>query len=209
MVMNEKTKEFINVSLTEYRELRSELRDIISRQFLIISLTITAISTLFGFYVEKTNNIVNSEIIFALLIPCLSTFSGILWMDCIYRQVKIGTYISVVENKINELFSENEHKALNWEHYADSEAKETFIKKINHFQYYFGLAFYLLMPMISFLYLLSIIKKWDFTLLCFLILSILMYIFFIIFIRLYLKSISKKIVEINGNELIKPTSNDN
>ena len=76
MVMNEKTKEFINVSLTEYRELRSELRDIISRQFLIISLTITAISTLFGFYVEKTNNIVNPEIIFALLIPCLSTFSG-------------------------------------------------------------------------------------------------------------------------------------
>lgn len=199
--MDEKAKEFINVSLTEYKELRSELRDIISRQFLIISLTITILGTLFGFSVEKTTNV---ELIFLLIIPCVSIFSGILWLDCIYRQVKMGTYISLIENKINKLFSYDNKNALNWEHYADAEANTSFIKKINHWGYYFGLAFYLLMPAVSFVYSICVIKKWHWMGW----ISVLMYICFVFFMFGYFKALSENIVKINGTPLVNQTPND-
>lgn len=96
--------EFINFVMTEYTELRAELRDFTSRQFTVISATFTILASLFTFGVtlmsgENDIDFQFISIIFYVIIPCFSMFSGILWLNYVYRQVKIGVYISLFAEK--------------------------------------------------------------------------------------------------------------
>ena len=94
-----KKRDFIDVALTEYSELRAELRDINSKQFTVISATFTILASLltFGITLMSSQYEIDPKFISAILyviIPCFSMFSGILWLDYVCRQVKIGVYIS-------------------------------------------------------------------------------------------------------------------
>lgn len=201
--------EFINVIMTEYTELRAELRDFTSRQFTVISATFTILASLFTFGVtlmsgENDIDFQFISIIFYVIIPCFSMFSGILWLNYVYRQVKIGVYISLIETKINKRFVSVEKLndmyscPLFWEHYADNEANCHFFLKTNHWNYYFSMALYIGLPIVSICYL-KFIKGGIWYTWCYITLFVALC--FIVFIFGYIKSINQQIKKINDISL--------
>lgn len=221
-----KEKMFIDVALAEYSELRAELRETISKQFTVLSATFTILASLFTFGVtlmssENETSFEFISIIFYVIIPCFSMFSGILWLDYVSRQVKIGVYISLVETKINNKFVNNEdlnnsYKCpMFWEHYADKEAHKPFFLKSNHWNYYFSMALYIGLPIISICYL-KFVKKGVWYPWCYITLFVALC--FFIFLLGYLNVINSRITEINdvslfskekNNENIKDDDKDN
>ncbi len=211
-------KDFIDVALTEYSELRAELREIISKQFTVISATFTILASLFTFGITlmSSKNKVDPEFIstiFYVIIPCFSMFSGILWLDYVHRQVKLGVYISLIETKINKKFvSEEKLNDMNecpmfWEHYADSEAHRHFFLKSNHWNYYFSMALYLGLPIISISYL-KFIKNGTWYPWCYITLFVALC--FVVFLVGYLNIINDQIKKINNVSLFdKEKTNGN
>lgn len=208
--MNKK-RDFIDVALTEYSELRAELRDIISKQFTVISATFTILASLltFGITLMSSQYEIDPKFIsaiFYVIIPCFSMFSGILWLDYVCRQVKIGAYISLIETKINKMFVSDkdinnmEKCPLFWEHYADSEAHRHFLFKSNHWNYYFSMALYLGLPAVSICYL-KFIENGKWYSWCYVTLFVALC--FLIFLFGYLNIINSHIKKINNVSLYK------
>lgn len=211
MTKDKKNEAFIDIVMTEYSELRSELREIISKQFTVISATFTILASLFTLAITlmASKEEVDPKFIstiFYVIIPCFSMFSGILWLDYVYRQVKIGVYISLIETKINKMFVSKKYIndinkcPLFWEHYADSEAHKNFLLKSNHWNYYFSMALYLGLPAVSMCYL-KFIENGIWYSWCYVTLFVALC--FIVFFVGYLNVINSQIKKINNVSLFQ------
>jgi len=154
--LNDASHKIIDIMLLEYTKLREEASSIMSSQFTILSLLASALGVLVGigfnlFYeISKTemnrgNDLIG--IIFMILIPGISVFLGILWLDRVYRQMQVRSYVHAREKEINELLSAGEVKALHWENWLARELEgKTFLQKVNYYYYYASLGTLLLIP---------------------------------------------------------------
>ncbi len=208
---DEKMRVFIEVALAEYSALRAELRETIAKQFKVISTTFTLLASLFTAGATLISSNVQTKptfmsLLFYVIIPCFSMFSGILWLDYVYRQVKIGAYISLVETKLNAMFVKSEELQdvtkcpMFWEHYADEEAHRSFLLKSNHWNYYFSMALYIGLPLVSIGYF-KVVEHGQWYSWCWV--TALVLLCFATFLIGYITVINKNIKEINAVSLWK------
>ena len=120
--MDEKESMLVKSILTEYVELRAEIRNSMQLQYTLLSLFITAMGIVFALiFKSNEDSIVNAIIMQSVglcMIPGISAFCGAIWLDQVYRQIRIGSYIYKIEERINILLGsdKNGFPALYWEH---------------------------------------------------------------------------------------------
>lgn len=151
--MNE---QLLSVLMMEYNALRTESREKQKAQFTIISLIVSSISIVFGLTANLEPNAaeVSLPILYYALLPCTTMFFGILWLDQVYRQVMIGTYIVQIEKKVNSLFHDLNLPSdlsypMNWEQWL-SKRRPTheFWKKPNYYYTYICSGTFTLLPIV-------------------------------------------------------------
>lgn len=160
--MDEKESMLVKSILTEYVELRAEIRNSMQLQYTLLSLFITAMGIVFALiFKSNEDSIVNAIIMQSVglcMIPGISAFCGAIWLDQVYRQIRIGSYIYKIEERINILLGsdKNGFPALYWEHCVNSE--NTNISRVrlkinylnpNFIYYYIGLMVFICIPIVS------------------------------------------------------------
>ena len=160
--MDEKESMLVKSILTEYVELRAEIRNSMQLQYTLLSLFITAMGIVFALiFKSNEDSIVNAIIMQSVglcMIPGISAFCGAIWLDQVYRQIRIGSYIYKIEERINYILGsdKNGFPALYWEHCVNSE--NTNISRVrlkinylnpNFIYYYIGLMVFICIPIVS------------------------------------------------------------
>ena len=84
--------------------------------------------------------------------PCIS----IIWLDQVYRQIKIAFYLSKLESKINKFFGMNScdfnSSILCWEHWLRSDDVNRGKYNVSRFFYYICLGIFVVVPIFSYLF---------------------------------------------------------
>lgn len=159
--LSENEKTFLDISLVEYKELRTELRDVMSRQNTILLSSIAQFATLIGLALtifssdtaSNKENLVAS--ILCLLIPIVTMLLGIIWIDLTYRQINMASYIYQIEKQAIEMLhlSTGEHLSrtvLFWEHHIHNLEEKRLFKGGNIWSYLCSLSLYVLATIGSF-----------------------------------------------------------
>ncbi len=195
--LTENEKTFLDVSLVEYKELRNELRDVMSRQNTVLLSAIAQFATLIGlalniFSAESSSNKENLVAsILCVLIPIVTMLLGIIWIDLTYRQINIASYIYQFEKQAIEMlhFSTSEQlsrKVLFWEHHIHNLEEKRFFKGGNIWSYLCSLCIYFLSSIGSFALGCFIIgwKRWYMVTIGF-------FIAYVVFVCVYITNIYK------------------
>ena len=124
--------EWLNITMEEYKSLRSECINSINAQQYTLNVGIAAISALMVSAVHLWEQVIVSQIIFLVCIPLVSYLILLVWVGEIVRMMRAGYFIAKIENKINKhLKMEN---VLSWENWLRSEDyKKTHPKNINYY----------------------------------------------------------------------------
>ena len=161
--------DYTSLVMTEYKELRQEVRNSFQIQNSLIALDASISGILIGLgmsiflngnYGEKYYYAIS--FLFCAIMPAVSMFLGIIWLDQVYRQVKLGAYIRNLENIVNRnVNAQNDDNinVLNWEHWVAQENQgKPLLLRTNYYYYFFCMAVFLLCPIICLLYGLWMVK---------------------------------------------------
>ena len=157
------TKEKLEYVFIEYREIRNELRIKQERQFTMISIFISIFGVIFAQCINVIINldapmdhdkfIICTGFLFFLVLPSISCFFGLLWLDQVYRQFRMLKYGVYLENKINKLANVKNtanHAIVFWEHWLKTDEKTIDIKgDISKLYYCICLVLFFVLPLIS------------------------------------------------------------
>lgn len=161
MDYNIKNDKIIDISLIEYQELQNERKEMISRQFLVISLTLTLLGTFLGFGMPNISNETTTNtldivplFLFYIMIPGISSFFCALWIDSTYCTVKLESHILKIEHVIKEnLIKCSDEKLLkNFLFTRQYSIHEFGTRSVNNCLFYVGLISYIFIPCISVAY---------------------------------------------------------
>ena len=206
--------QILNVIMMEYNALRTESRDKQKMQFTIISLIVSAISIVFGLTadLESAAAAVSLPILYFFLLPCTIMFFGILWLDQVYRQVMIGTYIAQLEKKVNAFLKSSVPGGMscvmNWEQWLSKRRPTQKVwGKTNYFYTHIGLGTLWLLPIV--VYGIGSILTGISLLNFFAIPSSLAFAVYNLFVVLYVKAILDLDKEIEGTKDMKTTLLEN
>lgn len=159
--MDEKESMLVKSILTEYVELRAEIRNSMQLQYTLLSLFITAMGIVFALIFKSNEdsvvNVIVMQSVGLCMIPGISAFCGAIWLDQVYRQIRIGSYIYKIEERINILLGsdKNGFPALYWEHCVNSENTNISRARLkinylnpNFIYYYIGLMVFICIPIV-------------------------------------------------------------
>lgn len=146
----QKENQDIEIILTEYVALRSEAQIIDNIAIAIASLNFTLIGVIVTLVLrEQMDNIKLMQSTFYFIIPCVSMFFGLLWIDQIFRRIRFAAYFNHLEIKINSL-SNGRNDSMDWERWVKRRYRNRkFLKKTHQYYGYFVLGSNLLLPIIS------------------------------------------------------------
>jgi hypothetical protein len=158
--------EVLSAMLAEYSELRQEIRNAQAKQTSLITSYITVFVAIFtlaaNLYAEFPSRLDMPIVItvFFALVPFATTFMGAIYLDQVYRQVKLGVYISDVESNINRSFPNTKISVptMGWEHWAQAHEGRNVFTRINHYNYYVCLMLFLVVTPVSVYFGLLLIK---------------------------------------------------
>ena len=162
-----KRNEMINIILKEYDMVRNETRMFFNLQFTVVGIWITLIGVLLGFifnkFIDSSSSEINAstmELILIIILPGVSDFLGMIWLDFSMRITKNAYFTYGIEEKINKIASVNKMNLIEWEHYKKSDSQsKTPVKLINYFYYFIMIGcFFFVVPAIS-LYLIYIFEN--------------------------------------------------
>lgn len=162
-----KRNEMINIILKEYDMVRNETRMFFNLQFTVVGIWITLIGVLLGFifnkFIDSSSSEINAsimELILIIILPGVSDFLGMIWLDFSMRITKNAFFTYGIEEKINKIASVNKMNLIEWEHYKKSDSQsKTPVKLINYFYYFIMIGcFFFVVPAIS-LYLIYIFEN--------------------------------------------------
>ncbi|MDQ0359455.1 hypothetical protein [Breznakia pachnodae] len=139
--------------LAEYKEVKAESIHKLQIQITIISLYITIFGVLLtlGFQQHILSSIIHSMYFYCLIFPVISISISVIWIDQVYRQIKLSSYILLIEKKVNELLGVNnniDEAAMFWEQWLRNDREDkNFIH--NYSFYCICLGIFLLFPLVS------------------------------------------------------------
>lgn len=209
----------VQAMLTEYQQLRTEMREIMQRQYTMLNLIVTTLGVVLGIGIKIYQDLPEEKIeaqgaliafVFCLLIPGMMAFLGALWLDGVYRQTKIGTYISVLERKLNALLGGDNAPAveiMGWERWNCNDFsgnRRSLLFRINYYQYYISLGLFLVVPPLSILMSFHMVKGFPPRLI--LCVGAACYVLFWLFAAVYIRRIESRAKEITAAERSGPES---
>ncbi len=165
---------------TSYQVLRQEQVATLNKETNVMAYYISAMGVICGFGLNALQqdpvNVRIVSIIFGVLIPSGSSFFGAIWLDCIFRQLRLGNYLYQLENVM--LQYEELDNAYGWEHFCVERNQKRIVLFCSRSVYYFSLALFILLPLFSVVFVHVMIEtplySWE-------ICSIAAYVFFLVF----------------------------
>ena len=148
----------INAMINEYNTMRKESLNKLQFQVTLITFYITSMATILSIFIKKSeseNDFMNRENIFCLVIPCVTIYVAIIWLDQVYRQKKIAYFTYILENKINRFIADNSGvttTAIYWEHWISTSKTDTWKFNVKFTFYYICLGTLTVVPIISFIW---------------------------------------------------------
>jgi len=144
-------KNILDVYLAEWAMLLPEQQASVDKQGTILSLAITEVFVLVGFVGAVTNFETINDLFLAslncVLIPCVFMLTGGLWIDAVFRQMSLATYLHEIECKVNEILSLSGENVIGREHYIGRMNKGIpFVFRANHWYHYVCLFFFIFCP---------------------------------------------------------------
>ena len=101
----------INILLTEYTEIRAEMKLNIQQQTTLLATAMTTVGVTVGFAIAllDKNIIADPNIHLAIkfllfvVIPGISTFFAVLWLDQVFRQLRVAAYTRNIEKYLQSV----------------------------------------------------------------------------------------------------------
>lgn len=155
------SQEVLQAMLAEYSELRQEIRNAQSKQTGMISLYVTILAAIFAAAAQIYTSVIGTvsalspqviAAVFIGILPLATEFMGVIYLDQVYRQVKLGVYVHIIEQRINKTFPNGKELTMNWESWAQDIEDEGFFSKTNNYNYYVSLSLFIIVEPISILF---------------------------------------------------------
>ena len=124
--------DYLDVAMTEYQSLRSEISSSLSNQHSITNVGIASVGVVFAFGSSQWQNGVIVDVIFFLLIPIIVHFVTLAWNGEINRIARAGRFLQSKEQVVNDVLRKSYPdypQALMWENWLRQQASPT-TKKI-------------------------------------------------------------------------------
>ena len=176
--------------IEDYIAAKTELRSAIDMQYKILSIIVTATAAVFVYLFKKDI----SKLVFCgcLIIPGIYAFFGILWLDQVYRQRRLAAYIYEIET-YEVLPSNPSTSVTGWEHFVRNKRSFTNTNTPSRYYYYICLGLFFFFPFFTYFFsstfsggsVLNVNNSLFFPSL----LGIILYVAFVVFAILYIKSI--------------------
>lgn len=135
--------------IEDYIAAKTELRSTIDMQYKILSILVTATAAVFVYLFKKDI----SKLVFCgcLIIPGIYAFFGILWLDQVYRQRRLAAYIYEIET-YEVLPSNPSTSVTGWEHYVRTKRSFTNTNTPSRYYYYICLGLFFFFPFFTYLF---------------------------------------------------------
>ncbi len=154
--------EALSAILTEYSELRQEIRNAQTKQSGMLSLYMTIIAAIFTAALQlythvqdNGSNILTPQAIafvFIGILPLATAFMGINYHNEVYRQVKLSAYIYLLECKVNKAYPLVDAQTMDWERWVHGVEAKPFLKRVNNYNYYVSTCLFLAVGPVSILF---------------------------------------------------------
>jgi hypothetical protein len=149
----------INVLLTEYTEIRAEMKLNIQQQTTLLATAMTTVGITVGFAIAllDKNIILNPNIHLAIkfllfvVIPGISTFFAVLWLDQVFRQLRVAAYTRNIEQHLQRVLLSDTNRVFfpkGYETFLDDLAEKNPLN-VHRYYYYICLGAFLILPLIS------------------------------------------------------------
>lgn len=158
----------INAMINEYNTMRKESLNKLQFQVTLITFYITSMATIISIFIKHSDtedDFMNRASIFSFVIPCVTIYVAIIWLDQVYRQKKIAYFTYNLENKINRFILDNSGvatTAIYWEHWISTSKADTWKFTVKLTFYYICLGTLTIVPIISFIWGMAIVD-YDFS----------------------------------------------
>ena len=150
-------KKEIETLLTEFTALRTETTYLQQSEASMSTMTFSFIAAILGLnYLLSNGNESDtthfSQCIILVLCPILLMFFGCLWMDLLFRRIRYGAYLYLLEADINRLVDSDEQK-IYFEHWIiGRELGRSFFRKTSRFYGYVVFGTMLIVPVLLYLF---------------------------------------------------------
>lgn len=147
----------VNAMINEYNTMRKESLNKLQFQVTLITFYITSMATILSIFIKQSeteDNYLNRASIFSFVIPCVTIYVAIIWLDQVYRQKKIAYFTYNLENKINRFILDNSGvatTAIYWEHWISTSKADTWKFTVKLTFYYICLGTLTIVPIVSFI----------------------------------------------------------
>lgn len=142
--------------LEDYSKAKSEIITTIQMQFNIISILVTASAAAFVYLYKKDSSMVIWTA--CLIIPGIYAFFGTLWLDQVFRQRRLASYIFLIEKS----FYKSDSIEFGWERYIQQLESENGLRRVfrktrktvysSRYYYYICLGLFTFFPVCTYLY---------------------------------------------------------
>ncbi len=168
------TQKEIDILLSEFAVLRAESSSLAHSEDSLITTTFSFIAAIIGlnfFFGEGAQeNLLNTTIqisedsskcMILCVCPLLVMFFGCMWMNILYRRIRFGAYLYLIEMDINKYVSQNSLKVY-WEHWIIGiECGRGFFRKTSHFYGYIVFGTWLIAPILLYFSAFSLFPQWT------------------------------------------------
>ena len=145
----------LEILLTEFTAIRTESTYLQQSEASMTTVTfsfIAAILSLNFFFGNDSNNLSTSDhipqCIILILCPLLIMFFGCMWMDLLYRRIRYGAYLYLVESDINNYIKTKELN-IYFEHWIVEQQKDWgFFRKTSRFYGYVVFGTWIIAPVL-------------------------------------------------------------
>lgn len=160
----EEKKMLFDAVLTEYKEMKAESIHKLQVQITIISIYVTVFGVLLSLGLEditrqpqdkKAYAVLSSPNFFSLIVPAVAICIAVIWLDQVYRQIKIAVYIAYLEKKINMILGVPNNiysSAMFWEQWLRNNKSDRGKFNASQTFYYICLGIFLASPIVSFVF---------------------------------------------------------
>lgn len=159
-------KKDIETLLAEFTALRTETTYLQQSESSMSAMTFSFIAAILGlnYFLSNSNasdTTHSSKCIILVLCPILLMFFGCLWMDLLFRRIRYGAYLYLLEVDINRLVGSDEQK-IYFEHWIiGRELGKRFFRKTSRFYGYIVFGTMLIVPVLLYLFADLMFPSWK------------------------------------------------
>ena len=151
--------------LAEFTALRAESSALAQSEDSLATTIFSFIAAVIGlnflFSGQEQANIHSSQVMVLGLCPLIIMFFGCMWMNILYRRIRYGVYLYLLEVDINKCIV-GKKKKIYWEHWLIAiESDRKFFTRTSRFWGYIIFGSWLSMPVLLYVFAAVLFPTWD------------------------------------------------